>query len=271
MALAGSPTTAIPSCWSRSACGRSASSATKASSLARLARSWATACSPSILPSRRSSYSLTWSGWIGRPCSKAGNRLELYLYLNRTSADLEQNVAESTFQLACTPVINLYKQRAEPIRLSHTQTEYRVVPDARRPLANEVYSIDRVTATSADNEQVEYQPFYSFRHATDRFAAKTFWYATRRPAEQCGGQVDQGSEVYVSLVDLDFKTSVPSNWTLDIETTCLNRESALPVVLGQRPVGVSLDEGSRMSHIACVTGRPTPTLRPALKRAPLGD
>jgi type VI secretion system protein ImpG len=196
---------------------------------------------------------------------KAGNALELYLYLNRSSVDLEQNVSESTFQMGCTPIINLYKQRAEPIALDNTQTEYRVVPDARRPLANEVYSIDRVTATSPENEQVEYQPFYSFKHASDRLTQKTFWHATRRPAEQCGGEVDQGVEVYLSLVDLGFKANVPSNWTLDVETTCLNRDLPHRLSWAKGESGLRLTKGAPVSRIECLTGRPTPTLRPALK------
>ena len=197
---------------------------------------------------------------------KAGNRLELYLYLNRTSVDLEQNVAAGTFQLGCTPIVNLYKQRAEPTALSHTQTEYRVVPDARRPLANEIYSIDRVTATSPDNEQMEYRPFHSFQHAADRRAQKAFWHAVRRPAERCGGEVDPGTEMYLSLVDLEFKTSAPSDWTLDVETTCLNRDLPRRLPWSQGASGLRLTKGAPVSQIECVTGSPTATLRPALRR-----
>jgi len=198
--------------------------------------------------------------------NRAGNRLELYLYLSRSSVDLEQNVAATTFQLGCTPVVNLYKQRAEPIALSHTQTEYRVAPDARRPLANEVYSIDRVTATSPDNEQVEYEPFYSFKHASDRLAQKTFWYAERRPAERCGGEPDQGTEVYLSLVDLGFEASSPGDWTLDVETTCLNRDLPYRLSWRQGQSGLRLTTGAPVSRIESVSGGPTRTLRPALKR-----
>jgi type VI secretion system protein ImpG len=206
------------------------------------------------------------TGLDRRILQKAGNRLELYLYLNRTSVDLEQNVTESTFQLGCTPIINLYKQRAEPVILNHTQTEYRVTPDARRPLANEVYSIDRVTATSPDNEQIEYRPFYSFKHSADRRAQKAFWHAVRRPAERCGGEVDPGTEVYLSLVDLGFKTSVPNDWTLDVETTCLNRDLPRRLPWQQGASGLHLTKGAPISRVECVTGRPTATRRPALKR-----
>jgi type VI secretion system protein ImpG len=204
---------------------------------------------------------------LGRAAlQKAGQQLEVYFYLSRSSVDLEQNVTADTLQLGCTPIINLYQQRAEPIALTHTETEYRVVPDARRPMAHEVYSIDRVTATSPDNEQVEYRPFYSFKHAADRRQQKTFWQATRRPAGKAGEPGGGGTEVYLALVDLDFDPAAPAGWTLDVETTCLSRDlpHRLPFAVGQSVF--RLAAGGPLAGITCLTGRPTRTLRPALKR-----
>src|SRR5207244_4829476 len=63
----------------------------------------------------------------------AGNRLEIFIYLSRSSADLERNLAADTFRLGCTPMVNLFRQRAEPIALTHAEPEYRVLPDVRRP------------------------------------------------------------------------------------------------------------------------------------------
>ena len=193
-----------------------------------------------------------------------GNSLEIYFYLNQTTMDLEQNVTAEMFQLGCTPMVNLYRRRAEPISIKHTQTEYRVVPDARRPLAGEVYSIDRVTATSPDNEEVEFQPFYSFKHAaTDR--QKAFWFATRRPgarASRAGSQ--EGTEVFLSLVDLDFSHWSASDWTLDVQTTCLDRDRARLLPSGEGQPRLRLSKGAPLSRIVCLT-RPTATMRPALK------
>ena len=192
-----------------------------------------------------------------------GNSLEVYFYLNRTTMDLEQNVTAEMFQLGCTPMVNLYGRRAEPIAMKHTQTEYRVVPDARRPLAGEVYSIDGVTATSPDNEEVEFQPFYSFKHAaTDR--QKAFWYATRRPGMQASRAGSQGTEVFLSLVDLDFSRWSAGDWILDVRTTCLDRDRARLLPSGEGQPRLRLSKGAPLSRIACLT-RPTATLRPALK------
>src|SRR5207247_1832814 len=97
--------------------------------------------------------------------ARAGRRLEIYLFLNRAAPDLEANVSADMFRLGCTPVVNLYSRRAEPILLTHGEHEYRVVPDARRPLAHEVYAIEQVRASAPDGTQVIYRPFYSIEHA----------------------------------------------------------------------------------------------------------
>jgi len=194
----------------------------------------------------------------------AGRKLEVYLFLNRSIRELEQNVAKDTFQLGCTTMVNLYRQQAEPIRLTHTETSYRVIPDVRRPLAGEIYSIDRVTAVSPANERVEYRPFYSFQHAADRQEQRRFWHAVRRAAEQAAGRVDRGTEVFLSLVDLDFSPSSPGNWTLDVQTTCLNRDLPSRLPFGGGQPRLRLAKGAPVTRIECLI-RPTPTLRPAFK------
>jgi type VI secretion system protein ImpG len=229
---------------------------------------------------------------LGPKVLKATGTLEFFFYLNRSTLDLEQNVSADTFRLGCTPIINLYSRRAEPIALTQTETEYRVVPDARHPLAGEVYSIDRVTATSPDGEQVEFQPFYSLKHAAAGDPGtigtmvavgsaasvgsrpsvgaphKAFWHATRRPAAEPGAKGDRGTEVWLSLVDLAFSPAAPPHWTLDVETTCLDRDRPSRLPFGEGQPVLRLTKGAPLSRIACLT-RPTPTLRPALKHGAL--
>lgn len=200
-----------------------------------------------------------------RAVERASEKLELFLYLGRHLPDLEKNVDANTFQLGCTPIVNLYRQRAEPIQLSQTTHEYRVVPDARRPLAHEVYSVDRVIATSPQNEQVEFHPFYSVRHADEARNQRAFWHASRRAAGYAGGQIDRGTEVYLSLVDLGFNPSIPSKWTLDIETTCLNRDLPRHLPYGAGQPRLQLTIGTPVTRIRCVTPLSS-TNRPALQR-----
>ena len=189
-----------------------------------------------------------------------GAGVELSLHLDRTAPELQQNVTAESFRLGCAPMVNLFPRRAEPIRLTHTEPEYRVVPDARRPLAHEVYSIERVTASSPSGEEVEYRPFYSLSHTARGEEHGTFWAPSRRAAGHATGAEDGGSEVYLSLVDIDFSTRVPADAVLLVDTVCLNRD--LP---GRLPFGggqplLSLPAGGPIARVACLTP-PTPTLR----------
>ncbi|MBI4586182.1 MAG: type VI secretion system baseplate subunit TssF [Planctomycetes bacterium] len=195
--------------------------------------------------------------------SQLGNKIEICFYLGRLPGDLERNVTADTFKLGCAPMVNLFAQRAEPIRLTHTESEYRVVPDARRPLATEVYSIDRVAGTSPAGEETEYQPFYSFKHSLDHQKPQTFWYATRRPSQRLRGPTDHGTEMFLSLVDPGFNPEAPANWVVNVETTCLNRDLPKRLPFGGGQPNLQLAEGGPFSRIQCLTP-PTPTLRPPL-------
>jgi type VI secretion system protein ImpG len=136
------------------------------------------------------------------------------------------NVSASTFQLGCTPVINLFSDLSEPIRLNGRQHEYHVIPDIRRHTAMEVYSIDSVVSDDPQlGKSTEYQPFYSFHHFNDPGEDPTFWYSSRRPSQR---PEDLGSEVYLTLVDLGFNPHVPATNILTVHTTCTNRKPREP-------------------------------------------
>jgi type VI secretion system protein ImpG len=191
------------------------------------------------------------------------NTLYIYIFLNRQIGDLEHNVSIETFQLGCSPVVNLFPVRAEPIPLKHTEAEYHVKVRERRPQAYEVYSINRVEATSPDNETVEFQPFYSFQHAAPDSAGRAFWYAFRRPTGFQEGRHVSGTEVYLSLVDLHFQPGSPTDWTAVVETTCSNRDLPRQLPFGGGKPELQAAIGPPMD-IRCLT-RPTATLRPALR------
>jgi type VI secretion system protein ImpG len=209
------------------------------------------------------------AGLTSRAVERAGRRLEIFLFLNRSAPDLEHNLSADTFRLGCTPVINLYRQVAEPIRLTHTEPEYHIVPDARRLRAHEIYSVERVTAVSPDKEEVEFLPFFSVKHAVQGPGYGTFWHASRRPAESAVDPTDGGTEVFLSLVDPDMRPSAPADWTVTVEATCLNRDLPHRLPFGGDQPHLQLTEGGALvSRISCLTA-PTATLRPAMKKGVL--
>jgi type VI secretion system protein ImpG len=202
-----------------------------------------------------------------RALDRLSDRLEIFLFLNRSGKGLGQNLTD-VFRLGCTPIVNLYTQRAEPISLTHHDVEYRIVPDARRPLAHEIHSIQRVVATSPDDHQLEFMPFFSVKHASAETAASAFWYAARKSAENTRDVVDQGTEMHLSLVDLNLDPAAPADWTVDVETICLNRDLPHQLPFGGGQPSLRLSEGGLVSRILCLTP-PTATLRPARRKGVL--
>jgi len=135
------------------------------------------------------------------------------------------------FKLGCTPIINLFPQPAEPLTVSHMQAEYRIVPDARHQDTKEVYSVDEVCAASvASTEPIRYQPLYGLKGdlgSAERQKDAAFFVTSRRAGES-------GSEVYISLVDLNLSVHSPKRDTLLVSTTCTNRDLA-----GRLPLGTA--------------------------------
>src|SRR5262249_46557358 len=85
---------------------------------------------------------------------------------------------------------------------------------------------------------------------------------TRRPAEESGVVGDKGTDVRIALVDLKFRPSVPANWTVDVETTCLNRDLPERLPFGGDQPRLEMTQGQGLvARIRCLTP-PSRTLRP---------
>jgi type VI secretion system protein ImpG len=188
---------------------------------------------------------------------QAGRRLDIFVYLNRALPDLERQVDANTLALGCTPVINLFPQRCEPIALSHTETEYRVAPDVRRPTATEVWQVERVRETRADGKVRAWEPFYRLAAMGEAATEPGGRYQmVRRPSS-----VD-GTETFLGVCDTGFDPNQPADSVLSVDALCLNRN--LPASLpfgGGHPVLHLVEGNAAVRRVSCLTA-PTPTLRP---------
>jgi type VI secretion system protein ImpG len=150
-----------------------------------------------------------------------GKRLDILFLLNRPPAQ-RLSIDSETFALGCTPIVNLFPKIAEPVRLDHKTTEYRVVPDQRREATTEVHSILRVASQrDSDEDSVAFQPFFSFDHAGG--ANRAFWASRVQPVPRAD---IPGSETLISLVDLDFNPVDPGVQSIFVRTLCTNRHLA---------------------------------------------
>lgn len=189
--------------------------------------------------------------------------VEVVIFFSQPSGSLQQAVDAQTFRLGCTPIVNLFEQTAEPVNVNQLSYEYRIVPDVARPMSTEVYAVNSVSSVDATTSVItEYQPFYSFRHGFSPEKQHTFWYASRRPAPD---DKDRGTDVFLTLVNIDFDPSKPGGDTLVVRTTCTNRNMPDHLQRMGDKIPFKLAGAAPLTGIRCVR-TPTRTLRPPMRR-----
>lgn len=194
--------------------------------------------------------------------AKFGSHFDLIIHLKDVIPPIAP-VTSETFRLGCTPIVNLFERLSDPIYLSQQKYEYHLIPDVHRQLTTEVYSIDEVISSDPVSGTTRvFSPFYSLRHAYGDQMEKAFWYATRRASQRAD---DEGTEIYLSLVDSKFNPRVPAVEVLSVRTTCTNRDLPAKLPFGGREGDFEV-EGAALSKARSLT-KPTETIRPPQRRA----
>jgi type VI secretion system protein ImpG len=200
-----------------------------------------------------------------------GGRAELIFLISPFEAEQRQQrlataVTAKVILLGCSPIINLFPQTAEPIMLTQRRSEYGVVPDARRRMATEVFSVDDVVSSDpVTHEITHYEPFYSYRHRTLSDKNQTFWYSTRRPSSRKG---DEGSEVALLLVDLSMQACLPDTQVVTAHCTCTNRDIVARLPFGNESGDFEVEGIGSLKGVVALR-KPTATLRPPMGRSAL--
>lgn len=194
---------------------------------------------------------------------KFGSHFDILIHLKDVTPPIAPVVAD-TFRMGCTPIVNLFARLTDPIYLSQQKYEYHVIPDVHRQSTTEIYSIDGVVSSDPrTNTTREFAPFYSLKHAYGEQMEKAFWYAARRDSQRPN---DEGTEMYMSLVDMNFNPRVPAVDVLNVRATCTNRDLPARLPFGGKEGDFEVEGTALLSRVRCLT-KPTETIRPPQRRA----
>lgn len=197
--------------------------------------------------------------------ASAGNRMEIFVYLDRMVPDLERSLQVSNMALGCTPIVNLFEQRCEPIALDHTRIEYRIEPDARRPGSLEIWSVERVRESLPGGEFRPWSPFHRMTHAdapdvSDQKIGGFYGVARRSIIGGIGG-----TDVFLLPHDAQFDPQHEGGAVLSVDTLCCNRDLPASLPFGGGRPSLRLVEGAAaVTGLICLTA-PTPTIRLPLR------
>jgi type VI secretion system protein ImpG len=204
------------------------------------------------------------NGLTARTLDLAGQGVDLFLYFDRVSSELERVVRGDDFELFACPAINLFETEAEPIQLDHSAIEYRIVPDARREDSIEVHSVLGVSLQDGSGERVVAPPLYSMEHSNVR-KGRFFHAVTRRSSFGPGG----GDDVYLSVADLDGALLKDDATVAATRVLVTNRDLPSRLPFGGGRPHLEVAEGiAGLGPVSALT-KPTPTRRPARRRAAL--
>ena len=186
-----------------------------------------------------------------------GSHFDLLLLLSR-APETDLMIDTDTFALGCTPAANLFPKTSEPIRLDQTKSEYRLVPDVHREASTEIHTVLAVSS-SEDNADVtrRLNPYYSFDHHAAREKNDSFWVVRRAGT---GRRDMPGTQMLLSLVDLEFDPYLPASDTVYAHTLCTNRRLAEQLPARAR---LTTETGAPVKSIEAIY-KPTPQMDPPL-------
>ncbi|HEY0062469.1 MAG TPA: type VI secretion system baseplate subunit TssF, partial [Telluria sp.] len=131
-------------------------------------------------------------------------------------------------QLGCAPVVNLFPRTSEPVRITGTASQYKLVPDNFRERSTEIYSIEQIASSVPGEPAQPVAPYFAW-HGVGGGAPATYWHAQRAPAAKPGLA---GSDMLLSFVDPAFDPATPAARTLVARLQCTSRGLAEALAAG---------------------------------------
>ncbi len=186
----------------------------------------------------------------------AGSTLEVFVYVDRHDPSLESLVGASDLRLFCTPMINLFPARADPIRIDPGRFEHRIIPDARRESSLEVYSVEKVVVTDRDGEVKPFRPFFSLgQRLAGGEPVTRFWHSGRRPSSGEGG----GDDAFLTFVD-ESGSGLERDLVASIDILATNRNLPELLPFGNERPALRIGHEGGVGRCRCLAA-PTRAIR----------
>lgn len=194
------------------------------------------------------------TGLDGLASLGAATSFEMSFELSRLPEDMAP-VTVSNVLLHCTPVVNLFAQEADPVRLDQTRTEYKIRPSGENSQHYEIFTVDKVSGVvKGVGKSREYRPLFRFTRPPGGEAL--FYRARLQPSV-----ADDGNDVFITPLPSDAAGAMPDIEVLSLELTCTNR--SLPGKLKLGDISVPTSQSPTFARFKNVT-RPTNAVPPPL-------
>lgn len=189
-----------------------------------------------------------------------GREVQLILPFSEDDHTLQSTVGKRSLELFATPLVNLFPM-SRRFDFDPRKPDHHVTMDRTRAHDFEVYSIESVTGHGLrSGDTTNFRPF--FFNQSDGDSDQAFFTVKRDafPRATAGTVLPHlgypGSEVYVSLVDVNAAPFRPDIRQIGVEAKCTNRHLPLLMIENGLPQ-FSYPESEMVQSIEFLTG-PTP-------------
>jgi type VI secretion system protein ImpG len=193
-------------------------------------------------------------GSLGQDTLKLGRSIELKFSISKNGMERQRPTVDNV-KLYCTPIVNLFKHDASPIRYEGKQDEYLLLPDEKGRGHCGVFSVDKVGSSDASGYLGDFVPFESFEHdpSFDVSQARPHYSVRQRPS-----LAHEGLDTYLSFGSYEIKPSE----TVSVDLTCTNQNLPRRLKVGDIWMGPGVPEKLHFRNILV----PTPSYAPPLNR-----
>ncbi|MDN4502254.1 type VI secretion system baseplate subunit TssF [Alteromonadaceae bacterium BrNp21-10] len=150
----------------------------------------------------------------------AGNATEFSIQFTfERFLDEHIRVNKNHFRLHATPVANVFKRDADPLRVNHQSMEYRIRPNGRNSTHFDIFSIDKVESKAQGiTDRRIYTPINSFEHEEGHRENVGHYHKRIKPATG-----ERRFETYISFAGQKNTRDKLTKEIISLELTCTNR------------------------------------------------
>lgn len=178
-----------------------------------------------------------------------GSEIDILIYLSGSDTELSSILTEKSLMLGCTPIVNLFETKAEPILIDHYSVDYLIIPDARQLEEIEAYQIKDVVLQSSSSKNQACYPLYGLKPGSQPSA---FWHAKTGMQKDFELGADKKKEMYISFTDLEFNPLATSQSIAQLKLLCTNHTLPQKLPFGGGEPKLQLTKGEFAGSIRCL-------------------
>ncbi len=198
------------------------------------------------------------------------DEVEIHCLFDQANVELEKIISLESLALGCTPIVNLFEQVGEPIKIDHQISEYHVIPDAHRSQESiEVYQVKSVDISSdAHFDDMSCTPYFGHKFKSLNYKKQLYWFLNRKYCWELGGHHISGSEVFMSFSELGEMNQLSDHIIVTPKLLCSNRDKTLQLVLGRDKSDFSFWQTNHevIENIRCIKPMTDPVYRDKTKK-----